>query len=77
VDCSEFRIYKAEVSGKNLLADLELPANSMVVCTAGEVAVSTSLEEREVLAKSEVVFASGAKRISLSGSGTVFLVLGS
>jgi hypothetical protein len=48
----------------------------MVVCTAGEVAVSTSLEEREVLAKSEVVFASGAKRISLSGSGTVFLVLG-
>jgi len=77
VDCSEFRIYKAEVSGKNLLADLELPASSMVVCTAGEVAVSTSLEEREVLAKSEVVFASGAKRISLSGSGTVFLVLGS
>jgi mannose-6-phosphate isomerase len=76
VDCSEFRIYKAEVSGKNLLADLELPASSMVVCTAGEVAVSTSLEEREVLAKSEVVFASGAKRISLSGSGTVFLVLG-
>ena len=77
VDCSEFRIYKAEVSGKNLLADLELPASSMLVCTAGEVAVSTSLEEREVLAKSEVVFASGAKRISLSGSGTVFLVLGS
>jgi mannose-6-phosphate isomerase len=76
VDCSEFRIYRAEVSGKNLLADLDLPAGAMVICTAGEVAVSTSLDEREVLAKSEVVFASGAKKLSLSGSGTVFVVLG-
>jgi mannose-6-phosphate isomerase len=76
VDCSEFRVYRAEVSGKNLLADLDLPASAMVVCTAGEVAVSTSLEEREVLTKSQVVFASAAKKLSLSGSGTVFVVLG-
>jgi mannose-6-phosphate isomerase len=76
VTCSEFRVYRAEVSGKNLLADLELPASAMVVCTAGEVAVSTSLEEREVLTKAQVVFASGAKKLSLSGSGTVFVVLG-
>ena len=76
VECSEFRIYRAEVSGKNLLADMDLPASAIVVCTAGEVAVSTSLDEREVLAKSEVVFASGAKKLSLSGSGTVFVVLG-
>jgi mannose-6-phosphate isomerase len=76
VDCSEFRIYRAEVSGKNLLADLDLPASAMVVCTSGEVAVSTSLDEREVLTKSEVVLASGAKKLSLSGSGTVFIVLG-
>lgn len=76
VGCSEFRIYRAEVSGKNLLADMDLPASAMVVCTAGEVAVSTSLDEREVLTKSEVVFASGAKKLSLSGSGTVFVVLG-
>ena len=76
LECKEFRIYKAEVSGKNLLADLDLPASAIVVCTAGEVAVSTSLDEREVLSKSEVVFASGAKKLSLSGSGTVFVVLG-
>jgi mannose-6-phosphate isomerase len=76
VECKEFRIYKAEVSGKNLLADLDLPARALIVCTAGEVAVSTSLDEREVLSKSEVVFASGAKKLSLSGSGTVFVVLG-
>ena len=76
VDCSEFRVYRAEVSGKNLLADLDLPASAMVVCIAGEVAVSTSLEEREVLTKSEVVFVSAAKKLSLSGSGTAFVILG-
>jgi mannose-6-phosphate isomerase len=76
VQCSEFRVYRAEVSGKNLLADLDLPASAMVVCTQGEVAVSTSLEEREVLSKSEVVFVSGAKKLSLSGSGTAFIILG-
>ena len=76
VDCPNFRVYRAEVSGKNLLADLELPASAMVVCTSGEVAVSTSLDEREVLTKSDVVFASGAKKMSLSGSGTAFVVLG-
>ena len=76
VDCEEFRVYRAEVSGKNLLADLKLPASAMVVCTAGEVAVSTSLEEREVLTKAEVVFVSGAKKLSLSGSGTAFVILG-
>jgi mannose-6-phosphate isomerase len=76
IQCSEFRVYRAEVSGRNLLADLDLPASAMVVCTAGEVAVSTSLEEREVLTKSEVVFASAAKKLSLSGSGTAFVILG-
>lgn len=76
VQCSEFRVYRAEVSGKNLLADLDLPSSAMLVCTQGEVAVSTSLEEREVLSKSEVVFISGAKKLSLSGSGTAFIILG-
>jgi mannose-6-phosphate isomerase len=76
VDCLEFRVYRAEVSGKNLLADLDLPASAMVVCTAGEVAVSSSLEERELLTKADVVFASAAKKLSLSGSGTAFVILG-
>jgi mannose-6-phosphate isomerase len=76
VQASEFRVYRAEVSGKNLLADLDLPASAMVVCTSGEVAVSTSLDEREVLTKAQVVFASGAKKLSLSGSGTAFVILG-
>lgn len=76
LSAGEFRVYRAELTGSNLLADLDLPAGAMVVCTAGEVAVSTSLEEREVLKKSEVVYLVGAKKFSLSGSGTVFVVLG-
>jgi mannose-6-phosphate isomerase len=76
VEVDDFRVYMAEVSGKNILADIDLPSAAMVVCTAGEVAVSTSLDEREVLTKKQVVYVSGAKKISLSGSGTVFLVLG-
>ena len=76
VEVDDFSVYMAEVSGKNILADIDLPSTAMVVCTAGEVAVSTSLDEREVLTKKQVVYVSGAKKISLSGSGTVFLVLG-
>jgi mannose-6-phosphate isomerase len=76
VEVDDFRVYMAEVSGKNILADIDLPSAAMVVCTAGEVAISTSLDEREVLTKKQVVYVSGAKKISLSGSGTVFLVLG-
>ena len=76
VEVDDFRVYLAEVSGKNILADIDLPSSAIVVCTAGEVAVSTSLDEREVLTKKQIVYVSGAKKISLSGSGTVFLVLG-
>ena len=76
-DSSEFRIYLAELTGSNLLADLDLPSGALVMCTAGEVAVSTSLEEREVLGKGNVVYLSEAKKFSLSGSGSAFVVLGS
>jgi mannose-6-phosphate isomerase len=72
----EFRVYRADLSANNLLADIELPAEAMVICVSGEVAVGTSLEEREVLKRSEVVYLAGAKKFSLSGSGTVFVVLG-
>jgi hypothetical protein len=41
------------------------------------VAVSTILEEREVLSKGEVVYLSDAKKFSLGGSGSAFVVLGS
>ena len=77
VAASEFRVYRAEVSGANLLADLDLPAGAVIVCVGGEVAVGTSLDQREVLKKGEVVFVSEAKKFSLSGSGAAFVILGS
>ena len=77
VAAEEFKLYRAELTGANLLADLDLPGAAMVICTAGEVAVSTSLEERKVLNKADVVYMAEAKKFSLSGSGTVFVILGS
>jgi mannose-6-phosphate isomerase len=77
VVASEFRVYRAQITGTNLLADLDLPAGAVVVCVSGEVAIGTSLEEREVLKKGDVVFVSEAKKFSLSGSGEVFVVVGS
>jgi mannose-6-phosphate isomerase len=77
VAASEFRVYRAQVSGANLLADIDLPAGAVIACVSGEIAISTSLEEREVLKKGEVVFVSEAKKFSLSGSGDAFVVLGS
>ena len=77
VSASEFRVYRAQISGSNLLADIDLPAAAVIVCVSGEIAVGTSLDEREVLKKGDVVFVSEAKKFSLSGSGDAFVVLGS
>jgi len=77
VAASEFRVYRAQITGSNLLADIDLPAAAVIVCVGGEIAVGTSQEEREVLKKGEVVFVSEAKKFSLSGSGDAFVVLGS
>lgn len=71
-----FFVYRAEVSGARVLADLDLGGNLIALCTSGEIAISTSLEEREVLKKSEAAFASEAKKFSLAGNGEVFLVFG-
>jgi mannose-6-phosphate isomerase len=76
VAASQFKVYKAEVSAGNLLADLDLPGQSLVACVSGEVAVGNSLEEREVLKKGDVAFLAEAKKFSLSGSGMVFVVVG-
>jgi mannose-6-phosphate isomerase len=77
VAASEFRVYRAQITGTNMLADIDLPAAAVIVCVSGEIAVGTSQEQREVLKKGEVVFVSEAKKFSLSGSGDVFVVLGS
>jgi mannose-6-phosphate isomerase len=77
VAAPEFRVYRAQITGANLLADIDLPAGAVIVCAGGEIAVGTSLEEREVLKKGDAVFVSEASKFSLSGSGDAFVVLGS
>lgn len=70
----DFLLYRAEPSGERLMADLNLPGEAIILCTAGEIAISTSQEERLVLRRSEAAYLSAdAKFFSISGSGTAFL----
>jgi mannose-6-phosphate isomerase len=73
----DFLLYKLEPSGERLMADLSLPSEAVILCTAGEIAISNSLEERVVLRRGEAAFMSAdAKFFSILGSGTAFLATG-
>ena len=72
-EAEDYLLYRVEVGGQNLLADLTLANDSIVICTAGELAVGDSTGEREVLHKGEAAYLSGAKFYSFSGAGTAFL----
>lgn len=70
----DFMVYRAELSGSVVMADLNLPGESIVLCTAGEVAISNSIDEREVLRRGEAAYiAADSSRFTLAGSGTVFI----
>ena len=74
----EFDFYRGEVGSSNLLADLNLPGDSIVLCTQGSVAVSNSQGEREVINSGEAVFMAGdARSFSVAGNGTVFMAVSS
>ncbi len=74
----EFDFYRGVVGSSNLLADLNLPGDSIVLCTQGSVAVSNSQGEREVINSGEAVFMAGdARSFSLAGNGTVFMAVSS
>ena len=77
-DTDDFLLYRAEPSGERLMADLNLPGEALILCTAGEIAVSNSQEERLVLKRGEAAYMSAdAKFFSLSGAGTAFLATSS
>jgi len=69
----DYLLYRVDVSGANVLADIKLPNAAILLCTAGEVAVGDSLGERQVLRKGEAAYLADAKFYSFSGSGTAFL----
>jgi len=74
----DFILYRAELSGEVVMADLNIPGASIILCTAGEVAVSNSIEERVVLRRGEAAFiGDDAKKFSLAGSGTAYLATSS
>jgi mannose-6-phosphate isomerase len=74
----DFILYRAELSGEVVMADLNIPGASIILCTAGEIAVSNSIEERVVLRRGEAAFiGDDAKKFSLAGSGTAFLATSS
>jgi mannose-6-phosphate isomerase len=73
----DFVLYKIEPSSSHLLADVGLGGAAVAICTAGEVAISNSLEERVVLARGEAAYISNDARLtSFSGAGTLFVGVG-
>jgi len=72
-DAPDYLLYRVEVDGSRILADLKIDNAAIVACTAGEVAVGDSQENREVLRAGEAVYLADARYYSFSGSGTAFL----
>jgi mannose-6-phosphate isomerase len=77
-EVDEFMLYRAELDGTVVLADLNLAGDCVALCTAGEISISSSLDERIVIKRGEAAFLSAdAKLFSLAGAGTAYLALGS
>lgn len=77
IPVADFRLYRASVSGSNLLAEIALPAASIVLCAGGEVDLSDSRGNHEVLRRGEAAYLSTeARHFTLSGSGDVFIAMG-
>lgn len=76
VEVEDFKVYQLQPSASVMMADLELPGDSVVVCVAGELAISTSLDEMAVLHPGDAYFVSQARLISIAGSGTGYLATG-
>jgi mannose-6-phosphate isomerase len=72
----DFRVYRVEPSGSNLLVDLRLTGKAILTCVAGELAVSTSKEETLVIKRGQACFFEAANFFSILGSGTGYLALG-
>lgn len=74
----DFKLYRATVSGGNLLAELALPAAAIVLCTSGQVELNNSKGENVLLHRGEAAYlAADSRHFTLSGSGDAFIALGS
>ncbi len=75
-DAEDFNVYRVEPSASNLLMDLELPNTAIVVCTQGEIVISTSKDETLKVGRGQAAFIADSRLFSVTGSGTGFLALG-
>jgi len=73
---ADFKVYRVEPSGSNLLIDLPLQGQAILICTAGKIAISTSLDEVVELARGEAAYFDAANYFSILGSGTGYLAIG-
>ena len=70
----DFLLYRAEPNGQRVLADMNLPGEAVILCTAGEILVSDSLGELLTLRRGEAAYLSEtAKLFTIAGSGTGFI----
>lgn len=72
----DFRVYRLEPSAKNVIADIELASEAIVVCVAGTVSISTSLDEPLELRAGQAAYVSADARLfSAAGAGTAYLTV--
>ena len=73
--CDDFLLYRVDLDGSTVLADLNLPGDGILLCTAGQLVISNSLGEAMTLRRGEAAYISGdAKLFTLSSSGNGFFV---
>jgi len=76
VSVPDFRVYRLEPSGSNLLVDINLTGKAILVCTAGKISISTSLDEAVELRPGQACYFEAANYFSVLGSGTGYLTMG-
>lgn len=70
---SEYGLYRIEVSGGNLLADLDLPSGSIALCTSGEITIFDSQGETLAIKRGEAAYLADARLFSFLGNGVAFV----
>jgi mannose-6-phosphate isomerase len=72
----DFLLYRVEPNGQRVLADMNLPGEAVILCTAGEILVSDSLGELLTLRRGEAAYLSEtATLFTIAGAGTGFIAV--
>jgi mannose-6-phosphate isomerase len=76
IETEDFKVYRLEPSAKNVIADIELASEAIVVCVAGTVSLSTSLDQPLELRAGQAAYVSAEARLfSAAGAGTAYLTV--